>query len=77
MSTKSPTKSDQQMIAEWEKEPKFVAADDELETETVELRKGLQLPQRSSLTQFFRQSPLHDVEIELDRSVDFYRSNKQ
>ena len=67
---KKTTKSHKQMVAEWKKVPEFVAAYDELETETLELRKGLQSRQRSGLTQFFRQSPLHDVEINLDRSVD-------
>ena len=77
MNTKSPTKSHQQMVAEWKEDPEFVAAYDELETETVELRQGLQSNQRSGLKQFFRQSLLHDVEIDLDRSVDDSRSNGQ
>ena len=77
MSTKSQTKSHQQMVDEWKKDPEFVAAYDELETESVELRKGLQSHQRGGLTQFFRQSPLHDVKIDLDRSVDYSRSNDQ
>jgi len=77
MSTKSPTKSHQQMVDEWKKDPEFVAVYDELETETAELRKRLQSHQRRSLTQFFRQSPLHDVEIDLDRSVDYSRPNEQ
>ncbi|MFA7403928.1 MAG: hypothetical protein WC007_08040 [Pelobacteraceae bacterium] len=67
MNTKSPTKSHQQMVAEWKEDPEFVAAYDELETETAELRKGLQSHQKSGLIPFFRQSPLHDVEIDLDR----------
>ena len=77
MNTKSPTKSHQQMVAEWKEDPEFVAAYDELEAETAELRKGLQSQQRSSLTQFFRQSLLHDVEINLDRSADCSRSSEQ
>jgi len=77
MSTKHPTKLHQQMVAEWKKDPEFVAAYDELEAETAELQKGLQSHQHSGLTQFFRQSPLHDVEIDLDRSVDYSRCNEQ
>jgi hypothetical protein len=77
MNTKSPTKLHQQMVAEWKKDPEFVAAYDKLEAETVELRKGLQSNQRGGLTKFFRQSPLHDVEIDLDRSYDYSRSNDQ
>lgn len=77
MSAKSPTKSHQQMVAEWKKDPEFVAAYDKLETETAELRKGLPSRQRVGLTKFFRQSPLHDVEIDLDLSVDYSRSNDQ
>jgi len=77
MSTKSPTKLHQQMVAEWKKDPEFVAAYDELETETAESRKGLQSRQRGGLTKFFRQSPLHDIKIDLDRSVDYSRSNDQ
>jgi len=77
MNIKSPTKSHQQMVAEWKEDPEFVAAYDELEAETAELRQGLQSHQRSGLTRFFRQSPLHDVEIDLDRSVDYSRPNEQ
>jgi len=33
MSKKSPTTSHQQMVAEWKKDPEFVAVYDELETE--------------------------------------------
>jgi len=61
MSIKKPTKSYQQMVAEWKEAPEFVAAYDELETETAELRKGLQSHHKSGLIQFFRQSQLHDV----------------
>ena len=68
MSTKTPTKSHQQMVAEWKKAPEFVAACDELKTETAELRKGLRSHHKSGLIRFFRQSPLHDVGIDLDRS---------
>ena len=53
MNTKSPTKSHQQMVAKWKEDPEFFAAYDELETETVELRQGLQSNQRSGLKQFF------------------------
>lgn len=74
MGIKSPTKSHQQMVAEWKKVPEFVDVYDELETETAELRTGLQSHLQRSLTQFFRQSPLHDVEIDLDRSVDYSRN---
>lgn len=77
MSTKIPSKSHQQMVAEWKQDPKFVAAYDELEAETVELREGLQSRQEDGLTKFVRQSPLHDVEIDLDRSIDHSRSNEQ
>ncbi|MBV5340792.1 MAG: hypothetical protein J0665_14755 [Deltaproteobacteria bacterium] len=73
MSTKSPTNSHQQMVVEWKQDPAFVAAYDESEVETVELQKGLQSHKRSGLTQFFRQSPLHDIEIDQDRSVDYSR----
>jgi len=51
MSTKSPTKSHQQMVAEWKKDPEFVAAYDELETEFTLLRELLQARQRAGLTQ--------------------------
>lgn len=77
MNTKSPTKSHQQMVTERKKDPEFVAAYDKLETEPAELLKGLQFHQRGVLTKFFRQSPLCDVEIDLDRSVDYSRSNDQ
>ena len=68
MSAKFPTKSHHQMVDEWKEDPEFVAVYDELETETAEFRKGLQSHNKSGLMQFFRQSPLHDVEIDLDRS---------
>ncbi|MBC7963754.1 MAG: hypothetical protein H7Y05_12500 [Steroidobacteraceae bacterium] len=66
-----------QMVTERKNDPQFVAAYEELKTETAELRKGLQSHKRSGLTQFFRQSPLHDVEINLDRSADYSRLNEQ
>ncbi|MBK5276115.1 MAG: hypothetical protein JJE30_13835 [Desulfuromonadales bacterium] len=52
MSIKSPTKSHQQIVAEWKEDPEFVAVYDELETETAELRKGLQSHQKSGLIPF-------------------------
>ncbi|MDD2735298.1 MAG: hypothetical protein PHF56_15275 [Desulfuromonadaceae bacterium] len=77
MSTKSPAKSHQQMVAEWKKDPEFAAVYDELEAETLELRKGLQIHQRGGLIMFFRQSPLHNVKIDLNRSDEYSRSDDQ
>lgn len=57
------------MVSEWKQDPEFVAAYNDLETETAKLRKGLQTHQKSGLIQLFRQSPLHDVEIDLDRKT--------
>lgn len=67
-SKKTPAKSHLQMVAEWKKDSEFVAAIDELETETAEFRKGLQSHHDIDLIQFFRQSPLYDAEIDLNRS---------
>jgi DNA-binding XRE family transcriptional regulator len=51
MSTKSPIKSHQQMVAEWKQDPEFDAAYVELETEFTLLRELLQARQRAGLTQ--------------------------
>lgn len=51
MSTKLPTKTHQQMVAEWKQDPEFVTAYDELETEFTLLRELLQARQRAGLTQ--------------------------
>lgn len=51
VSTKSLTKSHQQMVAEWKQDPEFVAAYDELETQFTLLRELLQARQRVGLTQ--------------------------
>ena len=70
MSQKSPAKTHKQMVAEWQNNPEFVAAYDELETKYVNLRARLQMRQRNGWSQFLRQSPLHGVELDLNRSIE-------
>ena len=51
MTNKSPAVTHGHMVAEWKKDPEFVAAYDELETEFTLLRELLQARQRAGLTQ--------------------------
>ena len=51
MRKKAPTKSHQQMLEEWEKDPAFNAAYNELDTEFSLLRELLLARQKTGLTQ--------------------------
>lgn len=51
MSKKAPTKTHEQMLAEWQQDPEFRVAYDALETEYALLRELLRARQQAGLTQ--------------------------